>query len=184
MALQKLRSRINVKGGGLFMIRELSPTPSDTFLDVGFLTSVQFEDEHNMVEIIDDRGLTINYISGGESPKFTVVIKQSGIDEINILKNAERKYYEGYYKVLCETTLIQEINIPLFRFKPGPMLQFAAATERTLQLEGRALSVKAAMTRNPVGYNITIDSFFVIIENAAALGVPVDTASSVASTLL
>jgi len=185
MALQKLRNRINVKGGGLLQLRQLKPTPSDTFLDVGFLQSTGIEDTHDMILSKDERGFLVDYVSGGEEPVLKCVLKQSGIDEINLIKNAEGIYYEAYYKVKLASGSFQEVDIPLCKIKTGPTLNFAAATERTIDLEIHMLTVVAttSITRNPTGYNMdpNVNPFYVLVENANALGPPADTASAVAT---
>jgi hypothetical protein len=187
MALVKNRTRINVKGGGLLKLRELSPTASDTFLDAGYLGGTDLDDAHDMVESKDERGFVIDYKSGGEAPVLKSVLKQSGIDEINLLKNAVGKYYEAYYYVKLQNGNIQEINIPLCKIKPGPSLKMAAATERTLDLEIHMLAIpgESAIVRAPTDYNIdpAVNRYYVLLESATAKGVTTDTAATMWTTL-
>jgi hypothetical protein len=183
MALGKTRNRINVKGGGNLQVRELSPSATESLSSLGYQGGTTFTDEHQMQTIVEEAGLTIEYLSGGSQATIKGTLKQSGIDEVNFLKNASGKVYELYYKCVLANGSSQELNIPLFKFKPGPVLEFAANKERGIPFEGIALAVKADMTRNPTGFNITADSYYVIAENAVAIGAPADTAATVFSTL-
>lgn len=182
MALGKNRSRVSVKGGGLLKLRQISPTPSDTFLDVGFLQSTSLDDKYDMMTAKDERGFVIDFVTGGEEPVITAVLLQSTIDEVNLIKNADGIYYEAYYYCKLANGNIQELDIPLCKIKPGPKLDFKAATERTLSLELHMLSVNAVstITRAPTDYNMdpTVNSFYVLIESATAKNAPSDTASS------
>lgn len=183
MALGKDRGAINVKGGGFFKIRELKPTATDAWSDVGYLQSTEFNDEHTMVEAIDERGLQVDYVDGGQSMKLTTQLMQSDYDVLNLLKGAAGKVYEGYYKCLTAEGNYQEWNFPLCRLNPGIKMTMQASTLRAIPLEIRCLSVKANMTRTPVEYNVTEGQQYVMTENAAEKGAPSDTASTVASTL-
>lgn len=182
MALLKSRDRVSVKGGGLLKIRQIAPTPSDTWLDVGYLGETNLEDTRNMVESMDERGFTIDYLEGSSAPLIRSTLKQTSIDEINLLKNDSGIYYEVYYYVKTGKGYFQELDILLAKLKPGPVLQFAAATERTLVLELHMLAVNATgtITRAPTGFNMdtSVNPYYVLVENAAAINAPSDTASA------
>ena len=185
MALDRNRGRINVKGGGKFKLREESPTASNSWLDLGWATSLKLVDEHSMVDIIDDGGNFVDSKSGGRKATWEAVLKQSGIDEINLLKNAEGKYYDLYYSVLvANDTLTQEISIPLGKIKPGVVLEFKSATERTLAVQISCLAPKADYVRTPTAFNVTENVPYVITEGAVANDPPTDTASTLATAIL
>jgi hypothetical protein len=184
MALGKSRIKTSVKGGGLLKIRMLHPTAADTFSDVGFLNSTNLEDTRNMVEIMDERGLSIDFAEGSSAPVIRAVLKQSSIDEINLVKDADGKYYEIYYYVKTGEGKFQELDIAIGKIKPGAVLQFASATERTIELEIHMLAVAtigATITRSPTGYNMdtTINPYYVLVENAAAINAPADAGATV-----
>lgn len=126
MALTRDRKRINVKGGGKLWIRQIFPdSGADTFFDLGYINETDFDDEHNMVESIDETGQYIDTKSGGQKVTWKVTLKQTGIDEINLLKNSDGKYYELYYSVLVANGNYQEVSIPLAKVLLGPKLKFA-----------------------------------------------------------
>jgi hypothetical protein len=184
MALQKSRTRINVKGGGTLKIRELSPSASDTFLDVGYVTSDTLLDEHTMVDSVDDAGNFIDTKSGAQKVTWKAVLKQTSIDEINLLKNAVGKYYDLFYSVVLANGNTQEFRVWLGKIKPGLVLEFASATERKLELEITALMPKATFTATPTDYNVTAGAYYVVIDNAVAKGTPSDTAATMATAIL
>jgi hypothetical protein len=185
MSLEKNRQRINVKGGGTLQIRELSPSPIDSFSDIGYLVSSKLTDEHTMVELSDERGDFIDAKSGGRKVMWETVLKQSGIDEINLLKNAEGKYYNVYYSVATSNgTLTQEISIAIAKIKPGPTLEFKSATERTITVIIYCLAPADDFTRTPAAFNVVKHEPYVITEGAVANDVPTDTASDLAAALL
>jgi hypothetical protein len=185
MSLGKNRKRINVKGGGTLQLRELAPTPADPFLDIGYLLSSKLTDEHTMIELSDERGDFIDAKSGGRKVHWETVLKQSGIDEINLLKNAEGKYYEVYYSVkTANDSMVQEVSLCLCKIKPGPVLEFKSATERTIQVTIYALAPDANLTRTPAAFNVVQHEPYVITEGITANGAPTDTAAAVATAIL
>lgn len=183
MSIARTRANINIKGGGILKCRELAPSASDAFLDLGYLGGTDIGDTHNMVDVIDERGLQVEYLDGGNKVVITSSLQQSDIDLINLLRGAGSKLYEFFYQVVLRNTKVQEFNIPLGRIMAGVQLKFAAATPRAIPVEIHGLAVKAAMTRSPVAFNITQDEAMVVTENASAQGAPSDTAATVYSTL-
>lgn len=185
MALARNRTRQDVNGGGILKLREISPTASDTFLDAGYLGGSDLGDEHSIIKWIDEVGNVINAQSGQREAGIKSVLQQSGIDEINLLKNARGKYYDVYYyKKNLESGLIQELSAGICKLKPGPVISMKSNTQRTLALEIYFLAPKAAFTRTPTDYNIVADEPYVLIENAVAKGVPTDTAATMAAAIL
>jgi len=186
MALQRDRTRQDVNGGGTLKLRQISPTPSDTFLDVGYLGGTDAEDAHSIIKWIDEVGNVINAQTGQRECGLKGILYQTSIDEINLLKNARGQYFDlYYYKKNLETGKIQEISACISKLKPGPVLSMKANSQRTLALEVYFLAPKAAFTRTPAGFNVVADEPYVIAEQASvALGVPSDTASSLAAAVL
>lgn len=162
------RQRINAKGGGEFFIRELGPTPSNTYLSLGYLDSSKLLDDPQMVGDPDEGGNQIAKISGGQDVKWQTTLKQSSIAEINLLRNAAGKFYEGYYAVTLENGNIQEISIPLLQIIPKLELAFAAATERKIPVEIQCLAPKAAYTRGVTTFNVVKNQPYIMIEGATA----------------
>jgi len=187
MALGKSRIKTNIKGGGALKLRMLSPTPADTFSDAGYLNSTDVDDVRNMMESSDERGLVIDYLEGSSAPVLRSVLKQSGIDEITLVKDADGKYYEAYYAVTTKEGKVQEYDFFIVKIKPGAVLKFAAATERTIELEMHMLAVNASasITRNPVAYNMdpAVNPYYVLTENATAQGAPADTGATVKAAI-
>lgn len=183
MALTKARTRINVKGGGLLKLREISPTQTDAFVDAGYLGGTDLNDEHSMLEIVDEVGNLVDALSGARKAVLTTTLKQTTLDEINLIKNASGKYYDAYYYVKLANTYVQELTAIPCKIKPGPVLTFKSATERTIQVTIYFLAPKATATRAPTAYNVTVDEPYVLIENAAAQGAPTEATSTFATLI-
>lgn len=185
MSLGKNRKRINVRGGGTLLLRELSPSPTDTFSDAGYIASSKLTDERDVITTTDERGELVEASTGSRSVRWETVLQQSGADEINLLRNADGKYYEAFYSVkTAGNTLVQEISLPLCRIKPGPVLEFASGAARTMQLTLYALSPKAAYVRTPSAFDVSAGEAYIIVEGTVANGVPVDPAAAVAAAIL
>jgi hypothetical protein len=186
LALARSRIRQDVNGGGILKAREIYPTASDVWLDLGYLGGTDLGDEHSVIKWIDEAGNVINAQSGQREAGIKSILQQSGIDEINLLKNARGKYYDVYYyKKNLETGTIQEISAAICKLKPGPVLSMKSNSQRTLALEIYFLAPKAAFTRTPAGFNVVADEPYVIAEQASvALGAPTDTAATMAATIL
>jgi hypothetical protein len=186
LALARDRTRQDVNGGGLLKVRQISPTPADPWLDLGFLGGTDFGDEHSIIKWIDEVGNVINAQTGQREAGIKSILYQTSIDEINLLKNARGQYFDVYYyKKNLETGKIQEISACCCKLKPGPVLSMKSNSQRTLALEIYFLAPKAAFTRTPIGFNVVADEPYVIAEQASTpLGAPTDTASSLATAVL
>jgi hypothetical protein len=187
MALGKDRKRINVKGGGLLKLRELDPSATAAFSEAGWLGGTTVSDKHDMVTSKDEQGLVIDHASSGEDVTLKSILKQTTIDEINLLKNADGKYYEAYYYVKLKNGNVQELNIPLCKITPGFELDHKPG-ERNIEIAITALAIKAAttVTRAPVAYNIdpTVNPYYVLIEGAApGSGAPTETAGTLTTLI-
>lgn len=178
------RRRINVKGGGDLRVREISPTASNTFLDVGYLSSTVITDEGTMVESPDEAGNYIDTKRGARKVTVVGTLKQSSKEEIDLLRNADGKYYDVYYRVLLANTNVQEFRVAPAKLKVGFVLNMASATERTLELTISGLAPKGAHTATPTAFNLLANDPLVIVEGATAVGPPTETAASVATNTL
>ena len=185
MSLGKNRRRINVRGGGTLMLRELSPSPSDTFVDAGYIASSKLIDEHDLITTTDEHGDLVQTSSGSRAVRWETVLQQSGADEIALLRDAAVKYFEAYYTVpTAGDTLMQEISIPLCRVKPGPVLEFAGGTARTLQLTLHALAPHASFARTPAAFSVAKAEPYILTEASEAHGYPTDGAVDLAAAIL
>ncbi len=183
MANLRDRTRQNVRGGGVLKLRQLYPSPSDTFVDVGILGGTDLADAHTMVEQKDERGLMIDVMSSGNVATLDTQLKQSGIDEINLINQSRGKYYEAYYPVKLNNGNTQELNVAICKIDPNLKMALKQG-ERNVPLKIYMLTPATAATRTPTGYNITTDPDgnpvpYVIAENAVALGAPSDAAATV-----
>lgn len=183
MAISRTRTRINVKGGGKFQLRQISPTPSNTFLDAGYLKSTKIADEFAMADISDAHGDYIEYLPTGEKFIATIELLQTGIDEVNLQKNADGIYYDCYYSVLLANGNTQEWSIPLCKLKVGYVLDMKPG-ERILGMEMHALAPVGAFTRTPTAFNVVALVPYTLTEGAVANGAPTDTASTLATAVL
>ena len=168
MGLQKDRNRSNVKGGGDFYIRQIYPTPSNTYLSLGYLDSSKLSDKHSMVGDPDEEGQTIAKNDGGQDVVFTETLKQSGIDEINLIRNAAGVLYEAYYPCTLKNGNVQEISIPICQIIPNLDAEYKGATERKLTVEIQCLAPKAAYTRGVTAFNVLKNQPYIVVEGAAA----------------
>lgn len=184
MALEKSRTRIAIKGGGTLRIRELYPTATNSFSDLGYIENDILLEESDMIDSIDETGLIVQTQSGNKKVTWKSVLLQTGIDEINLLRNADGKYYDLYYSVVLPNGNTQEFRVWLCKIKPVLNLEFSATTPRKIEVEFTALAPKGSFTTTPTDYNVVPGKYYVAIENATAKGVPSDSASSMASAIL
>ncbi len=169
MVIQRNRLRINVKGGGKWYIRQLSPAPSNTLLDLGYIKSTDLNNSHKMVDSEDETGILIDSKSGGQQAEVKFVLQQSSIDEINLLNNANGIYYELYYKnANLANGYVQELSIPLGKIVAGETLKMAAATERTIDVTVKCLAPKADYVRGVTTFNVSENVPFILTETATA----------------
>jgi len=185
MALGKNRRRINVKAGGTLLLRELSPTPTDAFSDAGYIESLVVNDEATMIDIPDAEGNMIEYLSGQRRVGLEITLSQSSKDEIDVIKDADGKYYDLFYAVpLVNLSETQQWSFCLVKFKPGPNLNFAGATKRTIKLEAVAVVPKAAFTRTPATFNIVANQPYITYQNATPAATPTDVAADMATAII
>lgn len=180
MGLQKDRTRINAKGGGNLYARQLVSGSTDTaFVNLGQLVSSGLDDSPAMVDSVNEGGELVMTQVGSRKAKWDAVLMQAGIDEINLLRQADGKFYEIYYAVPLKNGNTQEVVACPVIIVPKVTLAFAAATQRNIPVEIIFLMPKAAYTRNPTDYNNSTPNYYVMIENAVAKGAPVDQVGTV-----
>lgn len=182
MSLGQDRKR-SFTGGGSLYLRQTSSAQVDTFSHAGHLGGTDLNDEHSMIEIIEEKGNLVNAISGQRRAILNTILKQTSIDEINLIKNANGKYYDLYYVVQLGNGNYQELTAIPVKIKPGPVLAFKSNTERTIAVTIYLLAPLAAATRAPVVYNVTANEPYVLIENAAAQGAPTEATSTFATLI-
>ena len=174
--MAKNRRLISVKGGGLLKVREIDPTPSNTFVDLGYLGESKLSDSYNIVESKDDAGHFIDAKEAGQIVKFESSLLQTSKAEIDFMKDAAGKYFEAYYQVRLNNGSYQEWLFPVCRIVPGQELEFKAG-ERRIKLTLYALYIPVALTRTPTNYNTAADAYYVMIENSSSQGAPSDAAT-------
>ena len=168
MSLQKDRNRMNAKGGGDLYIREIYPTPSNTYLSIGYLDSTKLNDKHSMVGDPDEEGQVITKVDGGQDVTLDEILKQSSLDEINLIRNAGGKYYEAYYPCTLKNGNVQELSIPICQIIPDLSMEFKAATERKIPIQIQCLAPKAAYTRGVTAFNVIKNQPYIMVEGATA----------------
>ncbi|MBE3141478.1 MAG: hypothetical protein IMZ53_12960 [Thermoplasmata archaeon] len=189
MANQLDRSRFNVKGGGRVYVRQIYPDPSAgaaTFLDLGVVGGGDFDDAHDMIPIYDGAGNLWDNQSGKQTAVITFDLLQSGLDEINLIRNSGGKFYEVYYPVLLSNGSTQELDAAICKFDQNLKLAFKVG-HRTIPLKVYMLVPKAATIDRTgtiaTNYDVANQQPFVLIESATAKGMPEDTAAAL-STLV
>ncbi len=184
MALSRLRTRLNVKGGGILKIREISPNASDAFLDCGWLGGTDVDDNRDPQTIKDERGFVVDVLEGGQMAMIKTTLLQSGIDEINLLRNAGSHYYDAYYEALLANGNTQQLSAAICKITPGVTLAYKPGGARVIAVTLNFLSPKAAFTRTPTDFNVVIDTPYVLLDNAVPKAIPSDTAATMATAIL
>ena len=184
MALGKDRSRINIRGGSTLLIRELKPTATDAFSDLGVVEKIVLTPDMGMIDIPDAEGNMLDYLAGQKRWGIEITMAQSSKDELDFILNCGGKYYDVFYQVTMEDTTTQTWSLCLCKFQPGTPLTFAGSTKRSPMLTGVALAPKAAFTRNPTSLNIVKNVPIVTHQNATPAATPTDTASSMATAII
>lgn len=177
MSLQVNRKRLFVKGGGPLQVRQIDPTPSNTFLSLGWIEEEKFAPDYKPVEFEDEMGNQVDYKSSALIVVWHAKLMQAGIDEINFIRNSDGQAFEFYYPLALANGNTQEYLLPVCRIKQSVPLDFKAGTKRVIDLEIHALAPAIALTRTPTDYNTAQYQPYVVIENAVAKGAPSDAAT-------
>lgn len=169
MALGRDRQRVNVKGGGLWKTEILETGGVlAVMVDIGYMDQTNWSIDRLMQKIVDEKGNVIHVLSGGEDWTFTLILKQTSIDEINFARGDEFRHF--YYQVKLSNGRYQEVYIPLAKVISTTELEFKAPNERKLSVTVQALMPKGAVTVVPAGLSVPADAYGVIVENAAPVG--------------
>ncbi len=175
MALGKSRVRMNAKAKGLLVkLEELTSGGAlTTMQDLGYAEQVQIGDEHTMVDIQDATGDMINSLKGSRKCSIDITLLQSGKDELDLVANADGKFYHLYVQVQEDnpTVTFQEWYFPLVKIQPGYQQNFQAGNKRTVPIKIVALMPKGAVSVTPSGFNTAANVLFTMAETATtALG--------------
>lgn len=170
MALAKDRTRFSVKGFISIKVKQITSGGADTTMDfLGYSENTDFMVDHEMVDFRDEEGKLRHRLSSAETWRKTINLLQVGIDEINLLKSANGKFFHLYAIAQLINGNYQEIYMPLVTINPKIDLKFAPG-KRTLPVEVTALMPKGAVNVTPSAFNVPADAYGVIIENASAQG--------------
>jgi hypothetical protein len=188
MALGRVRTRENAKGGGALWIRQISPAASNTFLDLGWLGGTTLDDKQSAVESKDERGDLAIVLYSDRVAMIKTILHQVSQDEIDLVNKISNNnvFYDVYYAALLESGNTQEISAAICQIKLGVPIEYKSG-QRTLPCDIYMLAPGAAFTRTPSAYNVVVSPErlpYVMTENAVANGKPTDTASSLATAVL
>ena len=185
MSLGRYRTLENAKGGGTLWIRQISPTPSDTFLDIGWIGGTTLDDKQSAIESKDERGDLAIVLYSERICMMKTILHQVGQDEIDLVNKManQNTFYDIYYPVTLENTYVQEISACLCQVKMGVPIDYKSG-QRTIPCDFYMLAPKGAFTRTPTDWNVVSRAPYMMLTSATAKGKPSDTASSLATAVL
>ena len=182
--LGRVRQRENAKGGGYLYLRQISPTPSDTFLDVGWLGGTDFDDKKTTIESKDECGDLVILLTSDRQATIKSVLHQVSQAEIDLINKSTNIFYDAIYKCLLADGTTQVVSLPVCQVAPGASLNYKPG-QRSLALTIYGLAVKAAMTRTGTDYNVALrEPYVMFTADVGAFALPSDTALSVAAACL
>jgi hypothetical protein len=129
----KYRSRIFAKGLGNFTVLELSPTADTIFRNPGYLDNTALKDLVEVEVVKDENGNVILARENSQEARFLTNLKQTSIEEINLLRNAGGKLYAARYYGLTKDNVFQYFCIETGSITPGVELPYGK-TARMLAL--------------------------------------------------
>lgn len=119
MSLAKRRQSVSVKGLGTAEVRSITDAETN-FSDIGYLDSSVFpEDVSNVEDIQDEAGNFVDQKEISRIVKARLNLLQSGIDEVNLLRNADGKYYAVRYCGLLNSGEFQYFCFENAKIVPG-----------------------------------------------------------------
>jgi hypothetical protein len=177
MSLERVRTRENAKGGGLLKARQIFPTPSDTFLDWGWLGGTTLDDKRDIVESKDEVGDLVIVLESGRMATLATLLQQTSQDEIDLVNNANGKFYDLWYTALLANGDTQSLSAGVCQIKPGAKLDYKPG-QRVIEVTLYMLAPKAAFTRTPSTLNIVSRVPYVMVTATTPTAIPTDTASS------
>lgn len=179
MAMQKDRTRFNVRGGGNLQLRQLvSGSVSTTWSSMGHMMSDKLNDAPSMQDFVNDAGDMLSVLVGAFKITWEGVLMQVGIDEINFIRNTGGLFFEMYYSVVLANGNTQEFN-GIVMLEPKVVLNFASNAKRDIPVMMTFIKAKAAYTRTPTDYNNPNIDYYLVLENAVAKGLPTDQVGTV-----
>lgn len=129
MALGKYRTRFASKGLGNLEVREVSPSAGTEFLNAGWLgeQGTEIGEVYEQELHRDETGSVANVDNHSRLTTLSTNLKQIGIDEMNLIRNAVGKVHALRYSGMVNPSLFQyycieqgKINPSMARgFKPG-----------------------------------------------------------------
>lgn len=124
MSYGRYRSRIFGKGLGNFTVRELSPSVGSAFLHTGYLDRTDLKDLIEIEVVKDEHGDVIRMLELSQEARFITNLKQTGIDEINLLRSAGGKLYAVRYYGTTKENIWQYFCAETGNIMPGVELPF------------------------------------------------------------
>jgi len=173
----KSREQINVKGPSTVQYRELFPTASDAWVDLGYIKESELSDIYNMIKSIDSQGNKIDNKEAGQDVTFTTKLMQSQKEQLDFQRLAATKYFQIYMPLLLNNGDTQEFVFHICRITPGAKLSMKAG-ERLIDITIDALAPSADFTAAPTDYNVTKNVPYTMVENTVVVGAPTNTAST------
>lgn len=129
MGLGKYRTRFSAKGLGNLEVREVSPSAGTEFLNAGYLgeEGTEVGEVYEQELHRDETGAVANVDNHSRLVTLATNLKQVGLDEINLIRDAKDKIHALRYSGMVNPDLFQyycmeqaRINPNLTRgFKPG-----------------------------------------------------------------
>lgn len=138
MALTKSRTRMEAKGPGRFEVRELEPTSASAFSNVGYVESTALNDEHTMLDLMDETGEMVNSISQGRIVSGVTQLMQTGKDELDLLSGAVEKVHAVRYSGITSPGRFVYFAFDRTIINPSIPLNYAVG-KRTLPLQLKAV---------------------------------------------
>lgn len=178
MALGKNSAKINTKGFGYLLLREIHPTPSNTFLDLGYVESTELSDEPQLITSTDERGFVVAVTESAKVVTLKAVLMQSNTDVIAFMKAASSKWYDVYYYGSTADAQVQEFNFPKCKITGGLKLSFKANTPRNVPIEIHAMPLVTALAADPgATFDLAADDIYSFVESASKIGPPTQVAT-------
>jgi len=147
MALGKSRQRIFVHGLGNCDVRELNPNPANDYSNVGYLQDTLIEQASTTESIIDESGALVDEKVKSLSVNFQTNLMQTGIDEINLIRNSTYKHYAiRYYGNTDVNNRFQYFLIPCAKIIPSWQKKFSPEKQLI------AMNVKAIDLSDELGF--------------------------------
>jgi len=97
MSLRKDRQRIFTRGLGKMSVREIEPSESTIYVDIGYLGGTVLTQEFVTEDLVTEDGYVFNSLAHSENCQLTTNLQQTSIHEINLIRNADARVYSVRY---------------------------------------------------------------------------------------